>query len=141
MIGHVSRLYIDSSSVAWRAKMENEWKCKQCTKTFTKKRSLTRYIKGIHEEQKLHKWEICQKHFSRKKNKELHVNTCTRRINQGTSRERTYKTVNDLKFNIVLRKSAFRGCFADWIIVYPEDYYFIEPCRIRNETCLHLLCF
>ena len=108
--------------------MENEWKCEQCRKAFTEKRNLTQHIKDVHEKQKLHECEICQKQFTRKNNKELHLNSCSRKRNrQDTLQERTYKTANNLTFNIVLRKTAFGGCFADWIIVYPQNYYFIEP--------------
>ena len=111
--------------VAWTARMEN--KCEQCSETFTEKRNLTRHNKDVHKGKKLHKCQICQKQFSRKKNKELHQNNCITRINQETPQERTYRIINDLSFNIILRQTAFGGCFADWSIVYPQDYYFIDP--------------
>ena len=108
--------------------MENKWKCEQCTETFTEKRSLTRHNKDVHKDERIHKCQICQKQFSRKKNKELHQNNCITRINQDTPQERTYSTINDLSFDIILRQSAFGGCFADWIIVYPQDYYYsVDP--------------
>ena len=107
--------------------MENKWKCEQCSETFTEKRNLTRHNKDIHKDEKIHKCQICQKQFSRKKNKELHQNNCITRINQDTPQERTYSTINDLSFDIILRQSAFGGCFADWSIVYPQDYYFVDP--------------
>ena len=108
--------------------MENEWKCKQCTKTFTEKRNLTRHINDVHEKQKIHECGICQKQFTRKRNKELHLKHCSgKRNHQGTIQDRTYKPANDLTFNVTLRQSAFGGCFSDWMIGYPQDYYFIEP--------------
>ena len=108
--------------------MENEWKCEQCTKAFTEKRNLTRHINDVHEKQKIHECGICQKQFTRKRNKELHLKHCSgKRIPQATIQDRTYKTANDLTFNVTLRQSAFGGCFSDWMIVYPQDYYFIEP--------------
>ena len=107
--------------------MENKWKCEQCSETFTEKRNLMRHNKDIHKDERIHKCQICQKQFSRKKNKELHQNNCITRINQDTPQERTYSTINDLSFDIILRQSAFGGCIADWSIKYPQDYYFVDP--------------
>ena len=41
--------------------------------------------------------------------------------------ERACEARKDLSFDVVLRISAFGGCFSDWMIEYPEDYYFISP--------------
>ena len=32
-----------------------------------------------------------------------------------------------LKFSPTLRKSAFGGCFADWMIYFTDDYYLVDP--------------
>ena len=100
--------------------------CGICEKKFTLKENLRRHVRHVHEKQTIHECGICNKKFARKKNKEMHLRTCSQRFGAG----------NNLNFIPVLRKSAFGGCFADWKIVFPEDYHRIDLTTLLSASTL-----
>ena len=121
---------------------EQEVKCQVCKKEFTLKKNLRQHVRTVHEKKKMHECRICEKTFARKNHKDLHLRVCSRRVGGGTGaaacgggdgrvlmtpeREEKDKKTKILKFFPTLRKSAFGGCFADWIINIPEDYRCID---------------
>ena len=93
--------------------------CGICNKKFASKKNLRQHVRHVHEKQKKHECGICKKKFPRKNHKEMHLRTC-----------------NNLKFTPKLRKSAFGGCFADWKIIFPEDYRRMDLTTLLSASTL-----
>ena len=111
-----------------------EHRCEKCTKVFTMKKNLNQHIRSVHEEQKLHECGICQKKFARKQHKELHLKTCSMKVQGGMLRSKSYKPIANLKFSPMQGKTAFGGVFADWMIEYPDDYRLVDPIVLLRES-------
>ena len=111
-----------------------------CDKVFVWKKDLNRHVRTVHENQKKHACGNCGKTFARKTHKEMHLRTCSNHattVGEGIRKRKRYDTKSVvLKFTPILRKSAFRGCFADWKIVFPRDYDAVDPVRLLSGAAL-----
>ena len=142
--------------------MDGEFKCQTCEKKFASKRNLRRHVRRIHENQTMHECGICEKKytlqenlrrhirhihtkeamhncgichkkFARKIHKQMHLRRCS--LNVG---KKLRGTKVDLDFTPNLHQSAFGGCFADWKIIFPEDYHCIDLKTLLSVSTLSM---
>ena len=107
-----------------------EFKCDTCKEVFKFKKNLRRHVREVHGKQKKHECGICKKRFGRKKHKDMHLRTCSRRV--------TSPMQKNLDFTPVLRKSALGGCFADWKIEIPKDYRGIDLATLLSASTMSM---
>ena len=64
-----------------------ELRCKTCKKIFTLKKNLLQHQRTVHEKRKKYECGICQKRFSRKSHKDMHIRICSRRVSRPVTKE------------------------------------------------------
>ena len=74
-----------------------ERRCPTCTKVFTLKKNLYRHVRHVHERQNNYECGICQKRFSRKSHRDMHLRVCSRRVMVSSAGEKNIEDVNVLK--------------------------------------------
>ena len=62
-------------------------KCQKCEKDFTLQKNLNQHERTVHANIKKHVCGICQKRFSRKNHKEMHLRVCSKRV-MGSAAEK-----------------------------------------------------
>ena len=110
-----------------------EFKCQTCKQVFTLKKNLRCHVREVHGKQKKHECGICKKKFARKNDKNMHRRRCS--LNIG---KQLRGTKVDLDFTPTLRQSAFGGCFADWKMIFPEDYHCIDLNTLLSASTLSM---
>ena len=110
-------------------------KCELCPKTFTEKKNLNWHNRQVHDGEKQHLCGICSRTFSRKTNKDLHLKTCSSKVNIGGEiQKKSYKTSSNLEFIPKKKASAFGVIIAEWVIEYPKDYNLIDPILLLKRS-------
>ena len=113
--------------------MDGEFNCQTCEQKFKRKDNLHQHIRQVHEKQKKHECGICKKKFARKNDKNIHLRRCSLNIGKELR-----GTKVDLDFTPTLRQSAFGGCFADWKMIFPEDYRNIDLNTLLSASTLSM---
>ena len=58
-------MLLAADEVTWSLKLlKKGWKCNQCTKVFTEKNNLARYIKNVQETENTRMWDKTEEIFS-----------------------------------------------------------------------------
>ena len=108
--------------------------CDVCSKIFTRASDLRRHSKQVHEQSRRHECGICHKTFARKQHKEWHLRICSRNIQGGNIKQKSYTKTNKLVFSPQFRIAAFGGIIAEWIIKIPDDYSMVDPVILLKEA-------
>ena len=113
--------------------MDGEFNCQTCEQKFKRKGNLNQHVRQVHEKQKKYECGICKKKFARKAYKNMHLRRCSLNIGKKIRGNKV-----DLDLTPTLRQSAFGGCFADWKMIFPEDYHYINLKTLLSASTLSM---